>query len=1366
MRRRHFIAGLGTATALTGPALGRPPNRKNGGDPVENVDTGDTYDAIQPAVNEAEEGHTIEVALENLFQETVTIETDSLTLRAEADSRARMFTGADTVAVKESGNSSREIDGDSDNLVLTTTGNAQPTVTGAFETVFVESRGNSQPEVEGEIEQLYVDARGNAAPNIEGDVDKLTVVTKGNARVGGVSSASEYTEVPEFNSQPVLDGSVEIRASSVAVEGLDIDTDTVGIDIGQGYAETIGLSNNVVSGTDELVIEAGDVAAEGAGVQVRTAPETEEVSLGGAETGNLFVGNYVGILVLDDDGELADIDTGPIREKNRFYDNKLAVAPSSQRPDEDLNLDVSDDIPVEVVSSKLDDEGAIIADLPSVPIDEDESKRMLSLSVRRKSAGTVEFALDPEVTFDDPDLPDAYEPIGGGGFEIDTDLEEDEIEVVRFSFSVDRDELEDPHDLALQRQVNGTFEQVRTVLVSETPTSYQYVAFTSGFSLFQLAEFDEGGVGGAGRELEGTIILPDPVALPDGSVEETFLRIEASKGIDTLDIESTDSKVTIDDEITIDLSEESADDLPVNFASLFEITNAGSESVTVRTTAGLSNVDFFNVPEGILAELLELDPLRPLALLTGLHEVVLEVRSDQTQLNAGQRVSSGLSVDSTAPDDQFWFQMLLPTLVEGSGEAYDPTKINNTVDSYNGLPNTCKNGEFPVLYPKEYGYNDSRFWSWVPGIGDGVPDWIPDGLDDDTRVFRIPATLSAHWQSESATSGRVTVIVDAEPGPEGELVALYDKNGIIYDEGELITLPIAWFYSEDDFSDGSVDEEFDLVFTSETDCEPSWGAVNLQTMNLVFSDVGEIVLDVDLEGELAEKTGVTDFTATQQFHTLGDTTDEVVETLLGETFETFASGVIGAVLPGPVMTYRAARALVTGSATGGGAGVELAAFWSGADSLTRNQSLTPQSLVAEGLATGIVGYSTSTEIDVSMPLDKIGLDTGAYGPSFYVSDDPEPVCIESDRRTLTVEGQVTGGPVILMGLDSELTPGSSNHGPPEEHAKMVESILDSVTNDGEGILVLGGNPDSNPDIADYWKGDVGTDPRVDEPVTFVNGSDDILDVDFEGYAMIGIVSSTGQISNGLADSENQALIDRQNDIAEFVNNGGGLLGKTQDGLDDSWDYVSEIADIDPIETGFSSVNVTAAGEELGLTQSGMDGWCCYHESFEEDSIPDFLDVLIRNAQRSDRPPAAVGGDRVVIQTAVELEITTPSVVETGSFTDLEFSLANRSDETGGDVRLEIEITSEDGVSETDVEFASGDDVKEDDGTLVGDLTDEPIEFPPDLDFDLTRELAFNETGSYELAVTVVDDESDEAVVALPFGIKSVDTGEDLEICEG
>ena len=515
-----------------------------------------------------------------------------------------------------------------------------------------------------------------------------------------------------------------------------------------------------------------------------------------------------------------------------------------------------------------------------------------------------------------------------------------------------------------------------------------------------------------------------------------------------------------------------------------------------------------------------------------------------------------------------------------------------------------------------------------------------------------------------------------------------------------------------------------------------------------------------------ERAGESEFRHTHQVQTLGDTTDEVVEELLKETFEKYVSGVIGVLLPGP-LTYATARTMMS-SAGGRGTGVQIAALWEGADLLTNDltvdASITPASLFGDAFATGLTGYSTDMRIPVSKPLqDGANLDVGAYGPSFYISEDPEPVCIDADRRTLTVKGQLTGGPVILMGLDSELVPGSSGHGPPEEHAKMVASILESVTNDGESILVLGGDPDSNPDIRAYWEDDVASDPRIDEDVTFVNGPEYIREVDFDGYAMIGIVSSTGQIGHGLVDSENQALIDRQHDIAEFVNAGGGLLGKTQDGLDDSWDYISEIADIDPIETGFSSVDVTPAGEELGLTQSGMDGWCCYHESFAEDSVPDFLNVLIRNAQRSDRPPAAVGGDSVVIQTAVDLEVNAPGVVTTGEFGDLEVRIANRVNERGEAVRLEVEITRAAGISEGDVELADGRSLEPSGEALTTQLTDDPVEFPPDLDTTVDLNLAFHEAGPYNLQVDVVNDEADETIVSLPFGIRALDT--DLETCD-
>lgn len=45
-----------------------------------------------------------------------------------------------------------------------------------------------------------------------------------------------------------------------------------------------------------------------------------------------------------------------------------------------------------------------------------------------------------------------------------------------------------------------------------------------------------------------------------------------------------------------------------------------------------------------------------------------------------------------------------------------------------------------------------------------------------------------------------------------------------------------------------------------------------------------------------------------------------------------------------------------------------------------------------------------------------------------------------------------GGPVIRIGLDSEMGDGSSSHGPPEDHAAMVDSLLENVTNDGDGIM--------------------------------------------------------------------------------------------------------------------------------------------------------------------------------------------------------------------------------------------------------------------------------------------------------------------------
>lgn len=203
---------------------------------------------------------------------------------------------------------------------------------------------------------------------------------------------------------------------------------------------------------------------------------------------------------------------------------------------------------------------------------------------------------------------------------------------------------------------------------------------------------------------------------------------------------------------------------------------------------------------------------------------------------------------------------------------------------------------------------------------------------------------------------------------------------------------------------------------------------------------------------------------------------------------------------------------------------------------------------------------------------------------------------------------------------------------------MVASLLDSVRNEGDGILVIG----DGTSIRDYWKGDVADPLGVD--VDFVSGAGDIASVDFDGYAMIGVASSDHEISNGLTADENDALNDREHDIADFVNNGGGLLGKTQDGFADPFGYVGPIGQFTVQSASFDSIQVTQAGLDLGLTQDGMDGWCCYHEVF--DDFPDFMEVLITHDDPDDDDsfqdkPAAIGGVDVVIPTEIEIDIDGP-----------------------------------------------------------------------------------------------------------------------------
>lgn len=318
-----------------------------------------------------------------------------------------------------------------------------------------------------------------------------------------------------------------------------------------------------------------------------------------------------------------------------------------------------------------------------------------------------------------------------------------------------------------------------------------------------------------------------------------------------------------------------------------------------------------------------------------------------------------------------------------------------------------------------------------------------------------------------------------------------------------------------------------------------------------------------------------------------------------------------------------------------------------------------------------------------------------------------------------------GGPVVLMGLDSELGAGSSSHGTPEEHSDMVDALMGSVTKDHDDRLLVIGV--SGSDSQSYWEDDIVGNVDALDTVTFVNGAQNIEDEDFDEYAMIGVGSSDNQITGGLTDSENVALDERSDDIADFVNQGGALLGKTQNGLDRAWDFVDPFGDFEAESTSFSSIQITQAGIDLGLTQDGMDGWCCYHEVIT--SFPGFFDVLLEHDDSGtyQDEAAAIGGEQVIVEREVSFSITGPNRIDVGESEHYDVELENRGQEA----------------IEGEFEF----DIVMGDVTLDDDLP-ETIELDANENFSQVNaiEVTCNSTGAAEIDVELVDVDDDTRLV--------------------
>jgi len=203
-----------------------------------------------------------------------------------------------------------------------------------------------------------------------------------------------------------------------------------------------------------------------------------------------------------------------------------------------------------------------------------------------------------------------------------------------------------------------------------------------------------------------------------------------------------------------------------------------------------------------------------------------------------------------------------------------------------------------------------------------------------------------------------------------------------------------------------------------------------------------------------------------------------------------------------------------------------------------------------------------------------------------------------------------GGPVMLAGHDPD------DHGFQAQYAQLFTALRAAVYNGGDGILAIGANTGSE---AANWVTSVASQMTPPQTVTFVNGSS-ISSISFNGFAVLYIPSTDHNVSGGISVStEQQRLVDRAVDVANFITAGGGLFGLTQEGAATPYEYLGPFATVTAIElseTGdcdgnsgfqtFDNVTPTPLGATLGITNTNMDG-CCWHNVFTTYS--DFLSPL-------------------------------------------------------------------------------------------------------------------------------------------------------------
>src|SRR3989304_1289038 len=193
------------------------------------------------------------------------------------------------------------------------------------------------------------------------------------------------------------------------------------------------------------------------------------------------------------------------------------------------------------------------------------------------------------------------------------------------------------------------------------------------------------------------------------------------------------------------------------------------------------------------------------------------------------------------------------------------------------------------------------------------------------------------------------------------------------------------------------------------------------------------------------------------------------------------------------------------------------------------------------------------------------------------------------------------GPLFLGGDDADDTGHCRGTACGGLYAKALKTVYDKSTGPGTGILAIGVNGSTSSTARSAligWNNVLNGGPGA--PITIVTSTTAISTVNFSLYRMIYVPSGSNNTSNGITSTQLAALNGRQAAIQTFVNNGGGVLALTEQGLTGAYAWFPV-----PVPLTFSAINdtnidVTGLGITgdmsafaVGPNNANMDH-CCYH----------------------------------------------------------------------------------------------------------------------------------------------------------------------------